>query len=139
MSFVSDFLQNFCKFRFTIIQLALLDFQTDALRMAVKFRSVHALHMGHTGLIFSTVLNPNGIFEDIGALGQIIQIEMECGVTGGLVIAQTILIFVSGNDIDRFSSASTMVLHVNIFHVPVSTQFDPHDQFISHFYGTPNR
>ena len=54
------------------------------------------MHMGHTGLIFSAVLNPDGIFEYIGALGQIIQVEMRCGVTGGLVIAETVLIFVSG-------------------------------------------
>ena len=96
MSFVPDSLQNFCKFRFTITQSALLDFQTDTLRMAVELRGIHALHMGHTGLIFSTVLDPDGIFEYIGALGQIIQIEVGCGVTGGLVIAQTVLIFVCG-------------------------------------------
>ena len=96
MSFEPKTLQNFCKLRFTISQPALLDFQNDALRMTVELRGVHALHMGHTGLIFSTVLNPDGIFEYIGALGQIIQIEVGCGVTGGLVIAQTVLIFVCG-------------------------------------------
>jgi hypothetical protein len=64
--------------------------------MTVELRGVHALHMGHTGLIFSTVLNTDGIFEYIGAFGQIIQIEVGCGVTGGLIIAQTVLIFVSG-------------------------------------------
>ena len=74
----------------------LLNFQTDALRMTVKLRGVHALHIGHSGLILSTVLNPDGIFEYIGALGQIIQIEVGCSVTGGLVIAQTVLIFVCG-------------------------------------------
>ena len=96
MSLVPNSLQSFCKLRFTISQPALLDFQNDALRMTVELRGVHALHMGHTGLIFSAVLNPDGIFEDIGALGQIIQVEMRCRVTGGLVIAQTVLIFVSG-------------------------------------------
>ena len=96
MSFVPDSLQNFCKIRFTITQLALLDFQTDASRMTVELGGVHTLHMGHTGLIFSKVLDPDGIFEYIGALGQIIQIEVGCGVTGGLVIAQTVLIFVCG-------------------------------------------
>ena len=96
MSFDPHSLQNFCKLRFTISQPALLDFQNDALRMTVELRGVHALRMGHTGLIFSAVLNPDGIFEDIGSLGQIIQVEMRCRVTGGLVIAQTVLIFVSG-------------------------------------------
>ena len=96
MSFEPHSLQNFFKLRFTISQPALLDSQDDALRMTVELRGVHALHMGHTGLIFSTVLNTDGIFEYIGALGQIIQIEMGCGVTGGLIIAQTVLIFVSG-------------------------------------------
>ena len=96
MSFDPHSLQNFCKLRFTISQPALLDFQNDALRMTVKLRGVHALHMGHTGLIFSAVLNPEGIFEYIGALGQVIQVEVGCGVTGRLIIAQTVLIFVSG-------------------------------------------
>jgi hypothetical protein len=64
--------------------------------MTVELRGVYALHMGHTGLIFSTVLNPDGIFEYIGALGQIIQVEVGSRVTGGLVIAKTVLIFVSG-------------------------------------------
>ena len=75
---------------------SLLDFQTDALRMTVELRCVHAMHIGHTSLIFSTVLNPDGIFEYICPLGQIVQIEVGCRVTGGLVIAQTVLIFVSG-------------------------------------------
>lgn len=37
----------------------LLNFQTDALRMTVELRGVHALHIGHSGLILSTVLNPD--------------------------------------------------------------------------------
>ena len=77
MSFVPDSLQNFCKIRFTITQLALLDFQTDTSRMTVELGGVHTLHMGHTGLIFSTVLNPDGIFEYIGALGHIIQLRWD--------------------------------------------------------------
>ena len=96
MSFEPHSLQNFFKLRFTISQPALLDSQDDALRMTVELRGVHALHMGHTGLIFSTVLNPDGIFEYIGALGQIIQVEVGSRVTGRLVIAKTVLIFVSG-------------------------------------------
>ena len=96
MSFEPETLQNFCQPGFIITQMVLLDCQTDALRMTVELRGVHALHMGHTGLIFSAVLNPDGIFEYICALGQIIQVEVRCGVTGGLVIAQTVLIFVSG-------------------------------------------
>ena len=96
MSFVPDSLQNFCKFRFTITQSTLLNFQPDALRMAVELRGIHALHMGHAGLIFTAVLDPDRIFEYISTLGQIIQIEVGCRVTGGLVIAQTVLIFVCG-------------------------------------------
>ena len=107
--------------------------------MTVELGGVHALHMGHTGLIFSAVLNPDGLFEYIGALAQKIQVEMRCRVTGGLVIAQTVLIFVSGQNIDRFGSASAMVLHMNILHIPVGVQFDPNYQLISHFDGTPNR
>ena len=68
MSFEPHSLQSFCKLRFTISQPALLDFQNDALRMTVKLRGVHALHIGHSGLILSTVLNPDGIFEYICAL-----------------------------------------------------------------------
>jgi hypothetical protein len=37
--------------------------------MTIKLGGVHALYIGHAGLIFSTVLNPDGIFEHIGALG----------------------------------------------------------------------
>ncbi len=96
MSFEPETLQSFCQPGFIITQMVLLNFQTDALRMTVELRGVHTLHIGHSGLILSTVLNPDGIFEYISALGQIIQVEMGCGVTGGLVIAQTVLIFVSG-------------------------------------------
>ena len=96
MSFELETSQNLYWPEFTITQSVLLNFQTDALRMTVKLRGVHALHIGHTGLIFSAVLNTDGIFEYICSLGQIIQVEVGCGVTGGLVIAQTVLIFVSG-------------------------------------------
>ena len=96
MSFEPEALQNFCQPGFASTQMVLLDFQTYALRMTVELRGVHALHISHSGLIFSTMLNPDGIFEYIGALGQVIQVEVGCGVTGGLVIAQTVLIFVSG-------------------------------------------
>ena len=59
MSFEPEILQNFCQPGFIITQMVLLDFQTYALRMTVELRGVHTLHIGHTGLIFSTVLNPD--------------------------------------------------------------------------------
>ena len=51
-------------------QTRLLDLQTDALRMTVELGGVHALHFGHAGLILPSVLNPDGIFEDIVPLGR---------------------------------------------------------------------
>ena len=57
-------------------QTRLLDLQTDALRMTVELGGVHALHFGHAGLILPSVLNPDGIFEDIRPLGQVIQVEV---------------------------------------------------------------
>ena len=100
--------------------------------MAIELGCVHALHVGHAGLILPAVLNPDGIFEDIGSLGQVIQVEVRGRVPGGLVITKSVLILVTGKDVDRFGPASAVILHMNILHVPVGTQLDPDDQFVPH-------
>ena len=62
--------------------------------MAVEFRGIHALNFGHSALIDTCMLHSQLIFEHICPLGQVINVEMGRGVLGGLIVGETILLFV---------------------------------------------
>ena len=100
--------------------------------MTVELGGVHALHVGHAGLILPAVLNPDGIFEDIRPLGQVIQVEVRGRVPGGFVITKPVLILVTGKDVNRFGTASAVILDVNVFHIAIGAKLDPDDQLVPH-------
>ena len=47
-----------------------------ALGMTVEFRCVHALDIGHPGLVLALMLHPHIVFEHIDTLGQVIDVEV---------------------------------------------------------------
>ena len=63
--------------------------------MAVEFRCVHALDVRNAALVLALMLDAHTVLEDVDALGQLVDVEMRSGVTGRLVVAETILILVA--------------------------------------------
>ena len=106
--------------------------------MAVEFRGVHALHVGHTGLVLAAMLDADGVFEDVHALGQVIEVEVRSRIAGRLVITETILILVSGKNVHGLGATTAMILQMDVLHIAVGAKFDPDDQFITHLDGSPN-
>ena len=100
-------------------QSELPDFQIETLRMAVKLRCVHALYSGHACLVFSLVLDAGTVFEDIHALGQIVHEKVRRSVTRALIVAQTVLITVAADNVDRLCAAGPLVLHMDVFHITI--------------------
>lgn len=64
----------------------LLNFQWNALAVTVELRSVHALYLSHSSLIFTAQLDSRRILEHISPLAQVIDEEMAGGVFSGLVV-----------------------------------------------------
>jgi len=111
----------------------LLHLQSKALAVGVEFRGVHALDVGHAGLVLAAVLDTKGVLEDVGALGEVVDVEVRGGIFGGFVVAEAVLVFVAGEDIDGFGATGAMVFHVEVFHVTVGTQFDADHEFVTDF------
>ena len=44
--------------------------------MAVELGCIHALDIGHAGLVFALVLDTHAVLEDVDALGKIVDVEM---------------------------------------------------------------
>ena len=44
--------------------------------MAVELGGIHALDVGHAGLVFALVLDTHAVLEDVDSLGQIVDVEM---------------------------------------------------------------
>lgn len=99
--------------------------------MGVELRGVHALDVGHAGLVLTTVLDAEGVLKDVGAFGEVVYVEVGGGVLGGFEVAETILIFVAGEDVDWLGTAGTVVFHVDVFHVAVDTEFDADYEFVT--------
>ena len=113
----------------------LFDFQEEALRVGIEFRSIHALNISDSRLVGSLVLNTAGIFEDVGAFGKVVDKVVARGVTVAFVVSETVLIPVAGENFRGLGSASALILEVNIFHVPIGPHLNPDDKFSSNFEG----
>jgi len=68
-------------------QFVLFNIQDETLRMAVEFRSVHALYRGYARLVLSLMLDASAVFEDIYTLGQIIHEKVRRCVSRALIVA----------------------------------------------------
>ena len=73
--------------------------------MAVEFRRVHALNLGHACLIAAAMLNAHGVFEDVNTLRQVVDEEVTGRVTSRLVVVQPVLKLVFREDVDRLGTA----------------------------------
>ena len=103
--------------------------------MAIELRGVHALNQSHAALVLAFVLDATGVFEDIRALGQVADEEVASGVFGRLVVAEAVLVFVAGEDVDGFGAAAPLVLHVDVLHVSIDTKDDAGDEFVANREG----
>ena len=92
--------------------------------MGGEFGGVHALDSSDAVGEISFVGDAQWVFEDIGALAEIIEKEIGGGVFGGLVISEIVLPAVTGNYVFRFHGGGTHVFHMNILHGTIHTEFD---------------
>ena len=111
-----------------------IDNQGVAFGVTVKLRSIQALDAGHSTLVITLVLNAYAVFKDVGALRQVVDVEMRGCVAGALIVPKAVLIAIAAQHIRWLGPATTLVLHVNVFHVAVSTQDDPNNHLIANFH-----
>src|SRR5688572_5988009 len=104
----------------------------QAFGVAVELGRVHALDLGDAGLVTAFVLDARGIFKDVNSFRQVIDKKVAGGIAGRFVVAQAVLVFVARQDVNRFRATATLVFKVDVFHIAIHAQFDPHDQFVSY-------
>ena len=99
--------------------------------MRLELRRVHALDMRDTIAKVTRLRGKKCVFKDIFALRHPVDEEMGGRIPRGLIIPQTVLVFVLGEYIDRFKSGRTHVLEMHKLHVAVAGDDHPHTHLVA--------
>ena len=85
------------------------------------------------------MLHSHRILEDISPLGQVIDEKVRRCVPGAFIIGQPVLKAVLAQHAYRLGTASSMVLHVDILHVAISSQRNSANDFFTDRHRTGDR
>ncbi len=109
----------------------LFSFDRQAFTVAAEFGCVHALDFGETGLVGPAKLDARRILENVSPARQVVDEKVTGRVARRLIIGQSVLVSVLGQDIDRLRAAAAVIFHVNKLHVAIDSQFDSHHQLVA--------